>query len=65
MLDEIGHVTSEIVISPPDDNEGNEEVDKESKDLVRKFWEQMMKRYKTEDEYNRQVIDAFNGIGRP
>ena len=33
VLDEIGHVTSEIVISPPDDNEGNEEVDKESKDL--------------------------------
>lgn len=31
-LDEIGHVTSEIIISPPDDNEGNEEVDKESKD---------------------------------
>jgi type I restriction enzyme, R subunit len=38
VLDEIGHVTSEIVISPPDDNEGNEEVDKESKDLVRGFW---------------------------
>ena len=37
VLDEIGHVSSEIVISPPDDNEGNEEVDKESKDLVRKF----------------------------
>ena len=37
VLDEIGHVTSEIVISPPDDNEGNEEVDKESKDLVREI----------------------------
>ncbi len=43
MLDEIGHVSSEIVISPPDDNEGNEEVDKESKDIVRAFWAQMMK----------------------
>ena len=65
VLDEIGHVTSEIIISPPDDNEGNEEVDKESKDLVRKFWDQMMKRYKTEDEYNRQIIDAFKGSGDP
>jgi type I restriction enzyme R subunit len=64
-FDEIGHVTSEIIISPPDDNEGNEEVDRESKDLVRKFWEQRMKRYKTEDEYNRQVIDAFKGSGDP
>jgi len=65
VLDEIGHVTSEIIISPPDDNEGNEEVDKESKDLVRKFWEQMMKRYKTEDEYNRQIIEAFKGSEDP
>jgi type I restriction enzyme R subunit len=65
VLDEIGHVTSDIVISPPDDNEGNEEVDKQSKDLVRKFWEQMMKRYKAEDEYNRQIIDAFKGSGDP
>ncbi|WP_027132548.1 type I restriction endonuclease subunit R [Geminicoccus roseus] len=65
VLDEIGHVTSEIVISLPDDNEGNEEVDKESKDLVRGFWARMMARYKTEDEYNRQIIDAFKGSGDP
>lgn len=65
VLDEIGHVSSAIVISPPDENEGNEEVDQESKDLVRRFWSQMMARYKTEDEYNRQIIDAFKGSGDP
>ena len=65
VLDEIGHVTSEIVISPPDENEGNEEVDKESKDIIRTFWDKMMARYKTEDEYNRQIIDAFKGSGDP
>lgn len=65
VLDEIGHVSSAIVISPPDDNEGNEEVDQESKDLVRKFWSSMMARYKTEEEYNRQIIDAFKGSGDP
>ncbi len=65
MLDEIGHVTSAIVISPPDDNEGNEEVDKESKGLVRDFWTKMMAQYKTEGEYNRQIIDAFKGSGDP
>ena len=65
VLDEIGHVTSEIVISPPDDNEGNEEVDKESKDIVRGFWTSMMARYKTEDEYTRQIIEAFKGLGDP
>ena len=65
VLDDIGHVTSEVIMSPPNDNEGNEEVDKESKDLVRKFWDQMMARYKTEDDYNRQIIDAFKGSGDP
>ncbi|MCF6277546.1 MAG: HsdR family type I site-specific deoxyribonuclease, partial [Anaerolineales bacterium] len=65
VLDEIGHVSSAIVISPPDDNEGNEEVDKESKDIVRAFWAQMMKIYKTEAEYNRQIIDAFKGSNEP
>lgn len=65
MLDEIGHVSSEVVISPPNDNEGNEEVDKESTDLVRKFWDQMMARFKNEEEYNRQIIDAFKGSGDP
>lgn len=65
VLDEIGHVTSEVIISPPDENEGNEEVDVESKDLVRGFWSKMMSRYKTEDEYNRQIIDSFKGSGVP
>ena len=64
-LDEIGHVSSAIVISPPDDLEGNEEVDKESKNLVRKFWDGMMVKYKTEAEYNRQIIDSFKGSGDP
>lgn len=59
VLDEIGHVTSEIITSAPDDREGNEEADKESKDLVRKFWVRMMARYPAEEEYNRQITEAF------
>ena len=65
MLDEIGDVTSEIVISPPDDREGNEEVDKASKDRVRVFWDETMARHGSETEYNRRVIDAFKGPGHP
>jgi type I restriction enzyme R subunit len=65
VLDEIGHVTSEIIISPPDDKEGNEEVDKASTDLVRAFWDKQMARYGTEEKYNRQIIDAFGGSGDP
>ena len=64
-LDEIGLVTSEIVISPPNDSEGNEEIDQASEDLVGGFWARMMSRYKTEGEYNRQIIEAFKGSGDP
>ncbi len=65
VLDEIGDVTSEIVISAPDDREGNEEVDKALKDRVRAFWADTMERYGSEAEYNRRVIDAFKGPGTP
>lgn len=65
VLDEIGHVSSAVIISPPDDNEDNEDVDQASKDLVRVFWDGMMMRYKTEEEYNRQLIEDFKGTGDP
>ena len=77
ILDEIGHVTSEIVISPPDDHEGIEEVeeveevegieeaDLDSGSAVRAFWQRMMDRYGTEGEYNRQIIDAFKHSEHP
>lgn len=65
ILDEIGDVTSKIVISAPDDREGNEELDHASKNQVRAFWAKTMNRYGTETEYNRRVIDAFKGPGKP
>lgn len=65
VLDEIGHVSSAVIISPPDDNEDNEEIDQESKSLIRAFWDKMMVRYKSEDEFNRQLIEDFKGTGDP
>ncbi|MYA91369.1 MAG: type I restriction endonuclease subunit R [Synechococcus sp. SB0663_bin_10] len=65
VLDEIGHVSSAIIISPPNDREGNEEVDQDSKDLVHDFWSKMMKQYKHEEEYNRQIIAAFKESDDP
>ena len=65
VLDEIGDVTSEVVISAPDDREGNEEVDRASKDRVRAFWAETMERHGSETGYNRRVIDAFKGPGDP
>ncbi len=65
ILDDIGHVTSAVVISAPDDREGNDEIDSESTDKVRKFWTEMMAKYGNEEEYNRRIIEAFNGLGDP
>jgi len=58
-LNEIGHVSSEVVISAPDKREGYEEVDAEPTDEVLKFWQKMMKRYGSEEEYNKQIINQF------
>jgi len=58
-LDEIGIVSSDVVISPPDMREGYEETDDETTDEVVKFWQKMMKRYGNEEEYNKQLINQF------
>ena len=58
-LDEIGLVSSEVVISPPDMREGYEETDDEPTDEVVKFWQKMMRRYGSEEEYTKQLINQF------
>ena len=58
-LNEIGHVTSEIVISPPDSRESYEEVESGPSDEVAAFWQKMMKRYGSEEEYNKQIVNQF------
>lgn len=59
-LDELGAVTSEVVISPPDEREGFDEIDaEESTDAVVAFWQRMMKRYGSEEDYSKQIVNAF------
>jgi type I restriction enzyme R subunit len=58
-LDEFGMVTSEVLISGPDDREGEEDVNEQTSDVVKLFWQKMMAKYGTEKEYNKQVINAF------
>ena len=55
----IGYVSSEVVISAPDTRESFEETDEEPTDEVVKFWQKMMKRYGSEEEYNKQIINQF------
>jgi len=64
-LDEFAMVTNEVLISGPDDREGEEDVHEESKDEVKAFWKKMMAKYGSEKEYNRQVISAFKHAEAP
>ncbi|MBU4486261.1 MAG: type I restriction endonuclease subunit R [Candidatus Delongbacteria bacterium] len=64
-LDEIGVVNSEIIISPPDKREGYEETDDEPKEEVQKFWIKMMKKYGSEEEYNKQIVNQFKNGESP
>jgi len=64
-LNEIGIVSSEVVISPPDMREGYAETDDETTDEVVKFWQKMMKRYGSEEEYTKQLINQFKYGNEP
>lgn len=64
-LDEFGIVTTEVLISAPDDREGDEDIHEENRKEVVTFWRGMMAKYGTEKEYNRQVINAFKHAETP
>ena len=65
LLDEFGEVTSEVVISPPDQREGEKAVDEETDDGVLQFWRRMMERHGGEESYNKNIVAAFKGSGDP
>jgi type I restriction enzyme R subunit len=58
-LNELGAVSSDVVISGPDARDGYEEIDEEPTDEVLKFWKRMMSRYGDETEYNKQITNQF------
>ena len=64
-FDEFDMVSSEVLISGPDDREGEEDVHEESKDVVKDFWKKMMAKYGSDKEYNRQIISAFKQAEDP
>ena len=66
-LEEFGMVSSEVLISGPDDREGNEEVEIDEDDLpeIQKFWRKMMNKHGSEDQYNKNVINGFKAGDNP
>ncbi len=64
-LEDLGYVSSEVVISGPDSREGYDDVDDEPTDQIVKFWQKMMKRFGSEEEYNKQIINRFKYAEEP
>ena len=58
-LDDFGEVSSEVIISPPDTREGNDEVDNTTSPVVEAFWKKMMERFGTEDKYIHEIKSSF------
>lgn len=58
-LDEIGIVTSDVVISPPDDREGEESAYGTTSNDVKTFWHKMMDQHGTPDKYQKNIVNSY------
>lgn len=64
-LDEFGDLTSEVVISPPDMREGDNDAVGDRDDEVVKFWQKMMDRFGTKERYETTIIQQFKKSDTP
>lgn len=58
-FEEYGDISTAVVISPPDQREGYEEVDEEPKDRVIKFWNKLMSGYSDPQKYEEHIKSEF------
>lgn len=58
-LDEIGIVSSEVVISAPDEREGEDSAYEETTDRVKAFWKKMMNEHGNAVRYAKNIISRF------
>lgn len=64
-IKEIGKVSCEVLISPPDVRESHEDAFEESDDVVQKFWKAMMDKYGKAESYEKSLISAFKKQSHP
>lgn len=58
-FEELGDLNCAVVISPPDQREGHDEVGEESDDRIQRFWKKMMERYGSPERYEDAIKDEF------
>lgn len=64
-LDEIGIVSTEVLISAPDEREGEESAYGETSDLVKSFWKKMMDEHGNSKRYEKTIISRFKNQTKP
>lgn len=64
-LDEIGIVSTEVLISPPDDREGEDSAFGETNEIVKSFWNKMMDEHGTPKKYEENIISRFKNSENP
>lgn len=64
-LDEIKIVSSEVLISPPDEREGEESAYAKSSDRIKQFWHRMMEEHGTPKKYQDNIINRFKNTPSP
>lgn len=64
-LDEIGIVTSDVVISAPDDREGEESAYGATSNEVKLFWKKMMDEHGTVSKYQTNIVNRYTNSDRP
>lgn len=62
---QIGKVSCALVISPPDDREGEDSAYAKSSDNVKNFWEAMMDQYGNSKNYEESIIRQFKHDEQP
>jgi len=56
-------INAELVISPPDTREGNDDIYDDPASVVQVFWKHMMEKYGNKEEYEKSIINLFNSDG--
>ena len=64
-LDEIGKVSTALIMSPPDEREGEDSAYGKTSDLVKQFWHKMMDQNGTPKKYQKNIVNRFKNDHEP
>ncbi|WP_255702655.1 type I restriction endonuclease subunit R [Antarcticibacterium sp. 1MA-6-2] len=64
-LDQINIVTSEVIMSKPDDREGEDSAFGETPDEVKRFWKKMMDQHGNPKRYEENIVNRFKHNDSP